>query len=183
MKYIRQTWSRFLISLFGGGILSELIFISTGDPNRPRQNGDLASFTPLLTMAIIYSTLTFIVNSKTIKFTEPNDKSPEAFPNETRKKYVIYILALSFISVAIYTILVRNDSILGNLRTSLGFVFMVLPILSFILGLIIALFPYKQFDFDKKYKRSYWLGLLSLNVIYALFNISMVIIALVRQRH
>ena len=183
MKYIRQTWSRFLISLFGGSILSELIFVSKGNPNRPRHNGDPESFMPLLCMAIIYMTLTFIVHSRTIKFSESNDKFPEVFPNKKKKKYLIYIFALSLISVAIYTVLVRNDSILGNLKTSLSFVFMLLPILSFILALVIALFPYKQFEYDKRYKRAYWLALLSLNIIYTLFNISMVILAIVRQLH
>lgn len=177
MKYIRQTWSRFLISLFGGGILSELIFISTGNPNRPRHNGDFESFMPLICLIIIYATLTIIVNSRTIQFSEANDKSPEVFPNNTRKKYILAILIFSIISVIDYTSFARNNSVLGNLRTSLGFVFMVLPILSFLLGLIIALFPYKQFDFDKRYKRAYWVGLFSLNIIYVLFTTTMSIIA------
>ncbi len=38
MKYLRKVWIRILISFIGGGMLSEIIHISTGDPNRPHQN-------------------------------------------------------------------------------------------------------------------------------------------------
>lgn len=35
MKLIQKLWFRVLISLLGGGLIMELIHISTGDPNRP----------------------------------------------------------------------------------------------------------------------------------------------------
>ncbi len=35
MKYLKKTWIRVLVSLIGGGMATELIHISTGDPNRP----------------------------------------------------------------------------------------------------------------------------------------------------
>jgi hypothetical protein len=53
MKYLKKTWVRVVVSLFAGGVVSELIHISTGDPNRPMTS----NFTILYTF-IIYSILT-----------------------------------------------------------------------------------------------------------------------------
>jgi hypothetical protein len=35
MKYLQNKAIRIALSIFGGGMASELIHISTGDPNRP----------------------------------------------------------------------------------------------------------------------------------------------------
>jgi len=40
MEALGKTWLRVIISLFAGGILNELIFISTGDATRQRPAGD-----------------------------------------------------------------------------------------------------------------------------------------------
>ncbi len=53
MKYLKKTWVRVVVSLFAGGVVSELIHISTGDPNRPMTS----NFT-ILYAFIIYSILT-----------------------------------------------------------------------------------------------------------------------------
>jgi hypothetical protein len=37
MQYLQKTWIRVLVSLFLGGAVSELIHITTGDPNRPQE--------------------------------------------------------------------------------------------------------------------------------------------------
>jgi len=36
MKYLQKTWVRIIIAFLFGGVLREAVFISTGDPNRPR---------------------------------------------------------------------------------------------------------------------------------------------------
>ena len=47
MKLLRKTWFKIVISLIGGGIIAELIHITTGDPNRPMK------FNPTLIVAVI----------------------------------------------------------------------------------------------------------------------------------
>lgn len=62
MEYLKKTWVRVIISLIGGGMLTEIIHISTGDPNRP-----MTTNLSLLYAAIIFAVLTFIlykVNNK-----------------------------------------------------------------------------------------------------------------------
>ncbi len=39
MQYLQKTWFRIIISLLGGGLASEILHISTGDPNRKMGNG------------------------------------------------------------------------------------------------------------------------------------------------
>lgn len=54
MNLLRKAWFRVIISLLGGGLVTEIIHISTGDPNRPR--------TPnlsLLYAVVIFALLTF----------------------------------------------------------------------------------------------------------------------------
>ena len=58
MKYLKKTWIRVLVSLFGGGMATELIHISTGDPNRPRETNPT-----LLYAVIIFVILSFIVRN------------------------------------------------------------------------------------------------------------------------
>lgn len=56
---LQNKGTRIIISIFGGGLLSELIFISTGDPNRPRT--DLNHFLPILSMFAFYFIFTYIL--------------------------------------------------------------------------------------------------------------------------
>lgn len=56
MKYLKLIWVRVIISLFGGGVVSEIIHISTGDPNRP-----MTTNLSLLYGIIIFVILTFLV--------------------------------------------------------------------------------------------------------------------------
>lgn len=56
MKTIRKPWVQILISLIGGGMITEIIHISTGDPNRPMEN----NFSILYAL-IIYGILTMII--------------------------------------------------------------------------------------------------------------------------
>jgi hypothetical protein len=56
MKYLRKTWVKVLVSLIGGGMVTEIIHISTGDPNRP-----MTANLSLLYALIIFGILTFLV--------------------------------------------------------------------------------------------------------------------------
>lgn len=38
MKYLKKPWIRILVSLIGGGMANEILFLSTGDPTRSREN-------------------------------------------------------------------------------------------------------------------------------------------------
>jgi hypothetical protein len=56
MKYLRKTWVKVIVSLIGGGMATELIHISTGDPNRPMTTNN-----SLLYGVILFVILSFIV--------------------------------------------------------------------------------------------------------------------------
>jgi hypothetical protein len=62
MQRLKTPWVRIVISLFAGGIINELIFISTGDPNRPRSGADSALM--FVYGAVIYFVLTAVVNKR-----------------------------------------------------------------------------------------------------------------------
>ena len=49
MKYLTKTWVRILISLIIAGVATELLHVSTGNPNRPQQ-GNIY----LLPMAVVF---------------------------------------------------------------------------------------------------------------------------------
>ena len=56
MKYLRKPWLRIIISLIGGGIIMELLHITTGDPNRPMG----ANFS-LLFGFIVFAAISFYI--------------------------------------------------------------------------------------------------------------------------
>lgn len=57
----------------------------------------------------------------------------------------------------------------SNLKTSLNAFLVGFPILAFLLGLVVAIFPYKQLPYGKKYLRASLLTLIVINSIVALF--------------
>ena len=57
MDALRKTWVRIIISLFGGGMASELIHVLTGDPNRP-----MTTNLSLLYALIIFFILSIVAN-------------------------------------------------------------------------------------------------------------------------
>lgn len=63
MQYLKITWIRIVISLFSGGMINELIHISTGDPNRP-----MTMNLSLLYAFIVYGILTFIIKKSNNTF-------------------------------------------------------------------------------------------------------------------
>ncbi|WP_448702815.1 hypothetical protein ACFGVR_10715 [Mucilaginibacter sp. AW1-3] len=60
MKAIKNSWVRALISFFIGGVAHELVFISSGDPNRPRTGSD--DFQPFLYAIVVFAILTWLNN-------------------------------------------------------------------------------------------------------------------------
>lgn len=65
MRLLSKTWVRVIVSLFIGGFFSEIIHISTGDPNRPRSGGE--TFFMILSALIVY----FLLSSVSKKGTTP----------------------------------------------------------------------------------------------------------------
>ena len=63
---LQKKWVRILISIIGGSVLSEAVFISTGNPNRPRT--DVNHIMPLFFMIGFYFLFTFLLRiSRKIK--------------------------------------------------------------------------------------------------------------------
>lgn len=62
MYLLKKNWARIIFSLFAGGVTSEIIHISTGDPNRPMEFN-----LSILYAVIIYIILTKIINTKSNK--------------------------------------------------------------------------------------------------------------------
>ena len=60
MKYIQKTWIRIIVSLLAGGMISEIVHISSGDPNRPTTNGE--SY-----LVIIFAFITFFILTTLVK--------------------------------------------------------------------------------------------------------------------
>ena len=58
MRFFNKTWVRVIASLFIGGLFSEIIHITTGDPNRPRSGNE--TFLMILSAIVIYFLLTSI---------------------------------------------------------------------------------------------------------------------------
>lgn len=54
MKFLQNVWMRAAISLLGGGIIAELIFMSTGDPMRRRSTSDVG-------FALVYALIIFVL--------------------------------------------------------------------------------------------------------------------------
>jgi len=62
MESLKKNWWRVVISLFAGVILHEIIFISSGDPNRPRSPGENSLL--FVYALVIYIVLTAVVNKR-----------------------------------------------------------------------------------------------------------------------
>lgn len=60
MEYLGKAWVRIVISLIAGGMATEIIFLSTGDPTRKRSVND-PNFTFLYAL-IIFLVLTAVVS-------------------------------------------------------------------------------------------------------------------------
>jgi len=56
LQYLKKTWIRIIVSLFGGGVISEIVHVSTGDPNRARTEG--GTLVMIASAIILYALLT-----------------------------------------------------------------------------------------------------------------------------
>jgi hypothetical protein len=65
----------------------------------------------------------------------------------------------------------------GKLIQALQTFLLGLPILSLLLGILVALFPYRQLSYEKKYLRAFLLCLLVMNIIMAICLILIVFMA------
>jgi hypothetical protein len=106
------------------------------------------------------------------------------FPIKTRNKYLFLIAGLTVFNIIAFTVFIKtggydidgNYSVkdtIGNLKTALLCFLFSFPILSLVLGLLVALFPYRQLEYSKKYFRSF---LLTLRFINILFSIGLILI-------
>ena len=62
MKYLQKNWIRILVSLLAGGFASEIIHISTGDPDRPTTSGE--NYIVLIFAAFTFFILTIVINKQ-----------------------------------------------------------------------------------------------------------------------
>jgi hypothetical protein len=101
------------------------------------------------------------------------------FPTKTRNKYLFLIAGLTVFNIIAFTVFIKtggydihgNYSVkdtIGNLKTALLCFLFSFPILSLILGLLVALFPYRQLEYSKKYFRSFLLTLRFINILFAI---------------
>lgn len=62
MKYLEKIWVRAIVSLLAGGMVQEIVHISTGDPNRPETPGISLIF--LITVFVTFFVLSMAVKQK-----------------------------------------------------------------------------------------------------------------------
>lgn len=59
MKHLKKLWVRILVSLLGGGAANEILFLSTGDITRSRENE--GNGVTLIAAVLIFGILTIVV--------------------------------------------------------------------------------------------------------------------------
>ncbi len=100
------------------------------------------------------------------------------FPTKTKYRYLIIIAGLTIFNLAISNWVIDTSGYdsKGNYMSSdpeflkatfISFLF-GFPVMSLLLGLLVALFPYKQLDYNKKYFRASLLSLLTINFIFTI---------------
>jgi len=60
MIYLKKLWVRIVVSLIGGGAANEILFLSTGDPTRSRENE--GNGITLIAAVVIFILLTILVS-------------------------------------------------------------------------------------------------------------------------
>ena len=63
MKHLKKVWIRIIVSLLLGGITSETLHISTGDPNRPMTTN----------LTLLYALIAFVVLTLVVKKFDKTD--------------------------------------------------------------------------------------------------------------
>jgi len=64
MSFLKRNWILIIVSLFLGGMVSEVIHISTGDPNRPRTTN----------LSLLYALIMFGLLKLMIKISDKKTK-------------------------------------------------------------------------------------------------------------
>jgi hypothetical protein len=111
------------------------------------------------------------------------------FPAKTRNKYLFLISGLTIFNIIAFTIFIKTggydihgnykiEDTIGNLKLSLTCFLFSLPVLSFLIGLIVAIFPYRQLEYGKKYFRSVLLTLRFINILFAIGLILIIIMTI-----
>lgn len=90
--------------------------------------------------------------------------------DESKKKYLKKNAIYSIANMILWTFYMKNLDIntIESFLFALSIVLVLYPVLGTLLGLIIAIFPYKELSFSLKYLRSALLGLLIINIITTL---------------
>lgn len=94
-----------------------------------------------------------------------------------RKKYLISIGVLIIFNTIMFGILIKGRDFTDNLLTSLNANLFGFNILGFMLGAIVAIFPYKELQYNKKYLRA---SLLTIVVLQLIMTIGLILIAFMR---
>lgn len=92
-----------------------------------------------------------------------------------RKKTLIRIAGLIIFNTIMFAIFIKGRGFTDNLLTSLNANLIGFNIVGFILGTIVAIFPYKGLSYNKKYLRA---SLLTIFVLQTIMAVGLVLIAL-----
>jgi len=60
MRHLNKLWVRIVVSLLGGGMANEILFLSTGDPTRSRANE--GNGITLIAAVVVFILLTVLVS-------------------------------------------------------------------------------------------------------------------------
>lgn len=92
-----------------------------------------------------------------------------------RKKTLIRIGGLIIFNTIMFAIFIKGRGFTDNLLTSLNANLFGFNIVGFILGTIVAVFPYKGLNYKKKYLRA---SLLTIFVLQTIMTVGLILIAL-----
>jgi hypothetical protein len=107
-----------------------------------------------------------------------------------KKKQYLIIIGLIIFNIIAYNFFVKNGGydMIGNyiphdnalaLKSSLMAFLVAIPIVSFILGAVFAIIPYKKLQYTQKYKRSATVTLLAINSLFSAGLISIMMMTLI----
>jgi len=112
------------------------------------------------------------------------------FPKKIRNKYLFLIAGLTVFNIIAFTVFIKTggydfhgnyrvEDTMGNFKLSLTCFLFSLPVLSLLIGLIVALFPYRQLEYAKKYLRSFLLTLRFINILFAVGLVLIIIMTMI----
>jgi hypothetical protein len=95
-----------------------------------------------------------------------------------KKKHILIVLILIVFNIIGYNLIIKTGGYnidgeyvpygeINSLRNSIDSFLIVIPIVSLFLGFLIALFPFKQLTYWKKYLRGFLLSMLAINGLFS----------------